>query len=80
LSYRACSCGSAALPRQNRKSTAFCDRLSEIGAGGRLKLVQIYTVARPPAESFVTPLNKQELEAIAARVRARGITAEVFEG
>lgn len=58
---------------------AFCDRLSEIvAAGGQLKLVQVYTVARPPAESFVTSLSDAELEAIAAKVRARGIAAEVF--
>jgi wyosine [tRNA(Phe)-imidazoG37] synthetase (radical SAM superfamily) len=58
---------------------AFCDRLAEIvAAGGGLKLVQVYTVARPPAESFVTSLTDAELEAIAAKVRARGIAAEVF--
>ena len=58
---------------------AFCDRLAEIiAAGGKLKLVQIYTVARPPAESFVTPLTEAELEAIAAKVRLLGIGAEVF--
>jgi wyosine [tRNA(Phe)-imidazoG37] synthetase (radical SAM superfamily) len=60
---------------------AFCDRLSEIvAAGGKLKLVQIYTVARPPAESFVTSLTGEEMEAIAAKVRAGGIVAEAFEG
>jgi wyosine [tRNA(Phe)-imidazoG37] synthetase (radical SAM superfamily) len=59
--------------------TAFCDRLAEIvAAGGQLKLVQIYTVARPPAESFVTPLSEPELEVIASRVRALGIGAEVY--
>jgi wyosine [tRNA(Phe)-imidazoG37] synthetase (radical SAM superfamily) len=60
---------------------AFCERLSEIvSAGGKLKLVQVYTVARPPAESFVTSLTDAELEAIAAKVRARGIAAEIFGG
>jgi wyosine [tRNA(Phe)-imidazoG37] synthetase (radical SAM superfamily) len=58
---------------------AFCDRLREIAnAGGQLKLVQVYTVARPPAESFVTPLTDTELEAIAATVRGQGIAAEVY--
>jgi wyosine [tRNA(Phe)-imidazoG37] synthetase (radical SAM superfamily) len=58
---------------------AFCDRLSAIvAAAGRLKLVQVYTVARPPAESFVTPLTDEELEAIAVKVRSRGIPAEVY--
>src|SRR5690242_7589391 len=60
---------------------AFCDRLAEIvSAGGKLKLVQVYTVARPPAESFVSSLTEIELEAIAAKVLARGIAAEVFGG
>lgn len=58
---------------------AFCDRLREITtAGGKLRLIQVYTVARPPAESFVTPLTAAELEEIAAKVRALGIPAEVF--
>src|SRR5207253_1951836 len=44
---------------------AFCDRLSEItAAGGKLKLVQVYTVARRPAESFVAPLTDGEVDAI----------------
>jgi wyosine [tRNA(Phe)-imidazoG37] synthetase (radical SAM superfamily) len=58
---------------------AFCERLGEIvAAGGRLKLVQVYTVARPPAESFVTALTAGELELIAGQVRARGIAADVY--
>lgn len=60
---------------------AFCDRLNEItAAGGRLSLVQLYTVARKPAETYVQPLTRQELEAIAARIRGRtGLPAQVFE-
>src|SRR5688572_4531391 len=51
---------------------AFCDRLNEIiAAGGRIRLVQIYTVARPPAESFVTPLTDAEVDALASLVRQR---------
>ncbi|HEY3968446.1 MAG TPA: radical SAM protein [Planctomycetaceae bacterium] len=58
---------------------AFCDRLAEIvAAGGRLRLAQIYTIARPPAESFVTPLTDEELEAIAEKVRCLGIAAEIY--
>lgn len=42
---------------------AFCDRLNEIVAqGGEIQLVQLYTVARPPAESFVTPLSDEEVD------------------
>lgn len=51
---------------------AFCDRLNEItAAGGELKLVQIYTIARQPAESFVAPLADAEVDALAALVRRR---------
>jgi len=58
---------------------AYCDRLAEIvAAGGKLKLVQVYTVARAPAESFVTSLTDEELETIAETIRTRGFAAEVF--
>jgi wyosine [tRNA(Phe)-imidazoG37] synthetase (radical SAM superfamily) len=61
---------------------AFCDRLAEIVAGGgQLRLVQIYTVARPPAESFVTPLADAEVDAIAELVRHRtGLPSAAFYG
>lgn len=41
-----------------------------IQAGGRIKLVQVYTIARRTAEAFVTPLSEPQLAAIAARIRA----------
>jgi wyosine [tRNA(Phe)-imidazoG37] synthetase (radical SAM superfamily) len=51
---------------------AFCDRLNEItAASGRLKLVQIYTIARTPTESYVTPLADQEVDALVELVRTR---------
>ncbi|MBN1851918.1 MAG: radical SAM protein [Pirellulales bacterium] len=49
---------------------AYCDRLATIqNNGGRIQCVQVYTVARTPAEPFVTPLGPSELDAIADRVR-----------
>ena len=59
---------------------AYIARLNEIQeAGGRLKLVQVYTVARQPAESFVTPLSNPQVDHIAQRVREEtGIPAEEF--
>jgi wyosine [tRNA(Phe)-imidazoG37] synthetase (radical SAM superfamily) len=52
-----------------REVEAYCGRLAEIaGRGGRIRLVQIYTVARRPAQPYVTPLSNEELDAIAARV------------
>ncbi|HMF11302.1 MAG TPA: radical SAM protein [Gemmataceae bacterium] len=61
---------------------ALCDRLREITmAGGRISLVQVYTVARVPAESWVTPLADAEVDAIADLVRRRtGLAAEAFYG
>jgi len=61
---------------------AYCQRLSEIiAAGGRIKLVQTYTVARTPAESWVSPLTSAELEAAAELVRRRtGLTVATFPG
>jgi wyosine [tRNA(Phe)-imidazoG37] synthetase (radical SAM superfamily) len=59
-------------PPSQDELEAFCDRLNEItAAGGRLKLVQIYTIARPPAESFVGPLSDDEVDAIVALVKKR---------
>ena len=49
---------------------AYCDRVREIlSGGGRVGLIQVYTVARTPAESYVAPLTDAEVDAIAAEVR-----------
>jgi len=51
---------------------AYCDRLREItAAGGRIKLVQVHTVARRPAETWATALSDAEVDAIAELVRRR---------
>lgn len=61
---------------------AFCDRLNEITNGsGQIKLVQIYTVVRPPAESFVTSLSDAAVDQIAATVTERtGLATDVYYG
>ena len=61
---------------------AFCDRLNEItDADGQLKLVQVYTIARRPAESTVTPLADAEVDAIVDLVGERtGLKAVGFYG
>jgi wyosine [tRNA(Phe)-imidazoG37] synthetase (radical SAM superfamily) len=60
----------------------FCDRLNEItAAGGKLKLVQVYTVARKPTESYVTPLSDAEVDEIVELVRRRtGLAAKAYYG
>jgi len=61
---------------------AFCDRLNEItAAGGKLKLIQIYTVARQPAESYVAPLTDAEVDRIVTLVEQRtSLPAKAFYG
>ncbi len=51
---------------------AYCDRLNGmLAAGGRLKALQLYTIARLPAEHAASPLTDAELDALAARVASR---------
>ncbi|MEI8371903.1 MAG: radical SAM protein [Planctomycetota bacterium] len=61
---------------------AYCDRLCEIVAGGgQIKLVQIHTIARRPAESFASPLQNVEVDALAELVRKRtGLAVEGYFG
>jgi wyosine [tRNA(Phe)-imidazoG37] synthetase (radical SAM superfamily) len=61
---------------------AYCQRLNDIlAAGGALSLVQVYTVARRPAESIVTPLDNEQVDAIVEMVTRRtGLRAEGYYG
>jgi wyosine [tRNA(Phe)-imidazoG37] synthetase (radical SAM superfamily) len=60
---------------------AFLGRLSDIRqAGGRIKLVQVYTVARVPAEAYAGPLTCAEVDHIVTQVRQTGLAAEPFYG
>ena len=61
---------------------AFCDRLREvIDSGGAILRVQVYTIARRPAESYVSPLLPEEVDAIAERVRTRvQVPVEAYYG
>lgn len=52
--------------------SAYADRLNEITrAGGRIAYVQVYTIARRPMESYVTPLPDNEVDRIVELVRER---------
>ena len=59
---------------------AYADRLNDIiQRGGRIKHVQVYTVARPPADHTVTALSRDELDRIAAFVcRQTGLNTQTF--
>ena len=69
-------------PPTPQELEAFCDRLNEIRAGGgQISLVQVYTVAREPAEAFAQPLADAQVDAISTLVRKRtGIPAESYYG
>jgi wyosine [tRNA(Phe)-imidazoG37] synthetase (radical SAM superfamily) len=50
--------------------SAYIERLHAILAeGGKIKFVQIHTIARCPAESYAAPLDNAEVDAIADRIR-----------
>jgi len=59
---------------------AYCGRLNHIlRNGGRIKLVQVYTLARPPADPTVTGLSHPEVDAIASAVREKtGLATESY--
>ena len=59
---------------------AFIQRLQHINeSGGKVSRVQVYTVARPPAESFVSSLDPSEVQAISDRVTLEtGLIAEAY--
>jgi wyosine [tRNA(Phe)-imidazoG37] synthetase (radical SAM superfamily) len=59
---------------------AYCARLNEmVSAGGKFSLLQLYTIAREPAQPLASPLSNLELDSIASSVRARvPVPVEVF--
>jgi wyosine [tRNA(Phe)-imidazoG37] synthetase (radical SAM superfamily) len=64
-----------------REIEAYCDRLRELKLqGGKIKLVQVYTVARTPAQPYVTALSDKEVDAIAAKVRVIPLPVAAFYG
>jgi wyosine [tRNA(Phe)-imidazoG37] synthetase (radical SAM superfamily) len=69
-------------PPSDDEQAAFCDRLAEIVRdGGRIRLVQVYTVARRPAEDCVTPLSDAEVDQLTDLVKRRtGLAARAFYG
>jgi wyosine [tRNA(Phe)-imidazoG37] synthetase (radical SAM superfamily) len=69
-------------PPSAEEQRAFCDRLNEIvQSGGAIRLVQVYTVARVPAENYVSPLRREEVDVLVELVRrCCGLTAQPFYG
>ena len=80
---RSASCPACAGPSRD-EITAYIARLNELtAAGARIHLVQVCTLARPPAQhrERLASLSPAEVDAIAARVRAEaGLNAAAFYG
>jgi wyosine [tRNA(Phe)-imidazoG37] synthetase (radical SAM superfamily) len=59
---------------------AYTGRLGDIvSAGGTIDHVQVYTVARRPADPEIEALPRERLDAIAAAIQAQGLKAEVYD-
>jgi len=69
-------------PPDDAEIEAYCGVLKQlVSQGCSIKLVQIYTVARGPAEHFVSPIGRTALDAISNIVqKATGLNVETFYG
>jgi wyosine [tRNA(Phe)-imidazoG37] synthetase (radical SAM superfamily) len=70
------------FPPSPNEIAAYCRRVSNIlEAGGQIQTVQIHTVARAPAESWVSPLPNTDLDRIVETVRQEtGTRVTAFYG
>ncbi len=61
---------------------AFCQRLNDItNQGGQIRLVQVYTIARNPAEHYAKHLTNDQVDTIAQAVRSRtDLSVETYYG
>jgi wyosine [tRNA(Phe)-imidazoG37] synthetase (radical SAM superfamily) len=59
---------------------AYGERMAEIlASGGRIKLVQVHTIARQPSEAWASALSQGELDSIARTIdRRTGLPVAVF--
>jgi wyosine [tRNA(Phe)-imidazoG37] synthetase (radical SAM superfamily) len=70
-------------PPPEAEVAAYIGQLKRIlAAEGKLKLIQLHTIARPPMEGHVSALGDGELDAIARRIRGaiRRAPVEVYYG
>lgn len=57
----------------------YATRLRDLVAGGcQIRLVQVYTIARPVHEAGLEPIAGEQLDAIVARLHRDGIPAEAY--
>lgn len=69
-------------PPAGAEIDAYINRLNDlVREGAKLKLVQIYTIARDTAVEYVAPLTTAQIDAIGERVRQQtGLTVETYYG
>ena len=69
-------------PPSHAEQQAFVDRLKEMQkAGGLLRLIQVYTVARRPAEDYVSALSRAEVDRLVELVSSQtGLQVQGFYG
>lgn len=67
-------------PPAQAELEAYCQRLNDlVSGGGRIQLVQVHTIARPPAESWVAALSPAEVKSLAELIRDRtGLSAAAY--
>lgn len=60
---------------------AYCDRVNHITAnGGQISAIQLYTVSRPPAESYVTALTDDQMDQAAQMLQeGTDVPVEVYK-
>jgi wyosine [tRNA(Phe)-imidazoG37] synthetase (radical SAM superfamily) len=82
INIQTCMMRVNASPPPPEEIRAYCERLKFILAnGGNLKLVQLYTVARTPAQNYVTSLTDEALAEIAAQIQSKtGLAVETYGG
>lgn len=69
------------VPPTDQEIDLYVQRLKDLKDNGcRIKLVQVYTVARGTAEQYVSPLTNAQVDAITDKVRAIGLNVEAYYG
>ncbi|MCG8405306.1 MAG: radical SAM protein [Phycisphaerales bacterium] len=68
-------------PPPNDEVLAFTNRINDmVAAGGRFKLIQVYTIARQTTEAYATALSAIELDRVANVVETTDVPVERYHG
>ena len=68
-------------PPPDDEVRAFANRINDmLAAGGRFKLIQVYTIARQTTEAYATALSRAELDRVADIVEAVEVPVERYHG